>query len=462
MEEKRNKELHEKMLSIVDLIEQGVDRNQTSVDTITFYQDFEFTQSGFKDNNVFVAKVQNLKDSTTTYEIYSESSNSLIATVNEHGKLHFMPEYIEKLREDYGKYFTRLKLEDSDFELPDELQVDDVVLTKSEMAQSKEEKQHNSLQKGMVKETSQEDKEQQEESEEQETKASEEESQKEEIANKKGIPTHSILFVRANSNFYKDHPELESNLYFYRDNSGVVKAEYIDENGNSQPSKFFEDSQTSLRQETVSIGNDGNPVTKNVPYQVMRTKGLNSIDKDIRDIRININIDSYGYLDIEEARQGQNGEWLSHDIELNGRDYNSRAVNETTSIRSRKADPSKQTEGYEKAQANEVAKEDGIQYDEMYLAAHADQIIQSLVDEGYQREEAISIFNYMLGEENLSMQEARARVDKEIENKFRKKEEDIQGDEEEGNGENEGGSTVKRQPGGRSIGEDAYERRFNI
>ena len=101
-------------------------------------------------------------------------------------------------------------------------------------------------------------------------------------------------------------------------------------------------------------------------------------------------------------------------------------------------------------------------YDEMYLAAHADQIIQSLVDEGYQREEAISIFNYMLGEENLSMQEARARVDKEIENKFRKKEEDIQGDEEEGNGENEGGSTVKRQPGGRSIGEDAYERRFNI
>ena len=37
----------------------------------------------------------------------------------------------------------------------------------------------------------------------------------------------------------------------------------------------------------------------------MKTKGLNNVDKDIRDIRINIKIDSYGYLDIEEARQGK-------------------------------------------------------------------------------------------------------------------------------------------------------------
>ncbi len=119
MEEERKQELHEKMLSIAELIEKGTNKNQVSVENITFYQDFEFAQSGFEDHNIFVAKVQTLKDSITTYEIYSEGSNSLIATVNEHGKLHFMPEYIEKLREDYGEHFASLKLEDSNFELPE-------------------------------------------------------------------------------------------------------------------------------------------------------------------------------------------------------------------------------------------------------------------------------------------------------------------------------------------------------
>lgn len=218
---------------------------------------------------------------------------------------------------------------------------------------------------------------------------------------------------------------------------------------------------TALRQETVSIGSDGNPVTKNVPYQVMKTKGLNNIDKDIRDIRININIDSYGYLDIEEARQGRNGEWLSHDIEVKGRDYNSRAVNETTSIRSRKADPDKQTEAYEKAEKNEFAVEDGIQYDEMYLAEHADEIIQSLVDKGYQRPEAVDIFNYMIGEENLSLEQAEERVNKEIGEKSKEKDIDIQGDDEEGNAEKAKISTAERQPGGRDMGEEAYERLEN-
>ena len=40
---------------------------------------------------------------------------------------------------------------------------------------------------------------------------------------------------------------------------------------------------------------------------------------------------------------------LSHDIETKGRNYNSHAVNQTTSIRTRAADPDRQTEAYEKA-----------------------------------------------------------------------------------------------------------------
>ncbi|MFQ8989314.1 MAG: hypothetical protein ACLR6T_11650, partial [Intestinibacter sp.] len=182
---------------------------------------------------------------------------------------------------------------------------------------------------------------------------------------------------------YKDHPELEPSLYFYRDQNGTVRAEYIDENGVSQPSKYFEPSTTSLRQETVSLGDDGNPVTKEVPYQVMKTKGLNSADKDIRDIRMTVEIDAYGYLSIQEARQGKNGEWLSHEIEMQGRDYNSHAVNQVTSIKTREADPDKQTKAYESLEGTEVA-EDGIEYSEMYLISHAEEIIDELIKEGYQ------------------------------------------------------------------------------
>src|SRR5699024_5514053 len=160
----------------------------------------------------------------------------------------------------------------------------------------------------------------------------------------------------------------------------------------------------SLREETVSLGDDGNPVTREVPYQVMRTRNLNSVDKDIRDIRISVNIDSYGYLELQESRQGKNGEWLSHDIEVKGRDYNTYTVNQTTSIKTRKADTDKQTEAYEKAEGTGL-EEDGIQYSEMYLIEHADEVVEDLMKEGYQKKEAVQIVDYMLGEEALTLEE---------------------------------------------------------
>ncbi len=166
-----------------------------------------------------------------------------------------MPEYIEKLKEDYGEHFESLMLEDLNFELPEELQKDDIVLTKEERANQQKELTHSKTgkniaetQEGQEKDEDQKGKESKEENEETQGKeVGSEEKQKEEIANKKGIPSHSILFIRENSNFYKDHPQLEPNLYFYRNNNGVIKAEYLDKDGNPQPSKFFEDSRNSFK-----------------------------------------------------------------------------------------------------------------------------------------------------------------------------------------------------------------------
>ncbi len=416
----KEREIKQKMLEVYALIEQG--NENISVETVNYYQNFEFQGSGLAEKDVLVAKIVNTQENSVTYELYSANTNSLIATVDTQGKLHFMPEYIESLKQIDEKYVEMLELEDLDFVLPQELEKEDIILTKEEREQTiQRQKQKKEIGTSGVEE--------QEEPENQ-TETQKEQEQRKQIAQKTKVPEGNILMLKETSNFYKDHPNVEQNLYFRKDESGVIRAEYIDQNGQIQPSKYIEPSNTSLRQETVSLGNDGKPVIKQVPYQVMQTKGLNTADSDIMDIRIAIHFDQYGYLDIEEARQGRNGQWLSHDIEVRGRSNNSHQINEATSIKTRQADPDKQTESYEQAENTQLVQE-GVEYDEMYLMEHAEELIDSLVDEGYQREEAIKIFDYMIGAETLSLEEAKERVNEEIAMKTEKQRQEEQDMEEE-------------------------------
>ncbi len=416
----KEREIKQKMLEVYALIEQG--NENISVETVNYYQNFEFQGSGLAEKDVLVAKIVNTQENSVTYELYSANTNSLIATVDTQGKLHFMPEYIESLKQIDEKYVEMLELEDLDFVLPQELEKEDIILTKEEREQTiQRQKQKKEIGTNGVEE--------QEEPENQ-TETQKEQEQRKQIAQKTKVPEGNILMLKETSNFYKDHPNVEQNLYFRKDESGVIRAEYIDQNGQIQPSKYIEPSNTSLRQETVSLGNDGKPVIKQVPYQVMQTKGLNTADSDIMDIRIAIHFDQYGYLDIEEARQGRNGQWLSHDIEVRGRSNNSHQINEATSIKTRQADPDKQTESYEQAENTQLVQE-GVEYDEMYLMEHAEELIDSLVDEGYQREEAIKIFDYMIGAETLSLEEAKERVNEEIAMKTEKQRQEEQDMEEE-------------------------------
>ena len=355
----------------------------------------------FIENDVFVTKLNRengKKGAEEVYEIYNKDGD-LVATVDKAGKIHFSPEYIEKLRQEYQEYFEMLNLDNAVLELPEEIKERNITLQPEE--QEKLDPQE----------------------ENQEQKA---------IAKKKGIPENNVLIVRDNSNFYKDHPEVERDLIFSRDKDGLVKAEYIDENGELQPSKYIMPSTTGIRQETVSIGSDGNPVTKESPQQVMQTRNLTGRDQDIKDVRINIKFDTYGYLDIEEARQGKKGEWAAHDIEVRGRDYNSSQVNEKTSIRTGVADPDRETGTYSSVEKTGLIQ-DGVQYDEMHLMQHSEEIIEEFIKDGYQRKEAVEIFNYMIGEEVLTKKEAKERVNENI-----KEREKIQEKEQERDDDDEG------------------------
>lgn len=410
MEPKDSNKVKEKMANIYTQIAEREEKT-TEISDITYYKELAFGSAGFLENGAFVVKLRDNaegKEGIELYEIYNEVGE-LIATTDEQGKLQLTPEYIEKLRQDYKEHFETLELEEATLELPEKLKEQDVQLTHEELDAEVEKTKDKQKEEKKIE------------------KVDDEKQQVEEIAVKKGIPANNVLVVRDNSNLYKDHPEIERNLIFSRDNDGLVKAEYIDENGELQPSKYIMPSTTGMRQETVSIGSDGEPVTREVPKQVMRTQNLSRRDQDIKDIRFNIKFDTYGYMDIEEARQGSNGEWSAHDIEVRGRNYNSSEVNETTSIKTGSADPNKETETYSSVEKTGLVK-DGVQYDEMYLMQHSEDVIEGFIKEGYKRKEAIQIFNYMIGEETLTQEEAKGRVDKEIKEMDKKS---IEGDGDE-------------------------------
>jgi hypothetical protein len=423
MEIDKSNEIKEAMANIYTQIAEREDKS-TQISNITYYKELAFDSARFIENDVFVTKLNRengKKGAEEVYEIYNKDGD-LVATVDKAGKIHFSPEYIEKLRQEYQEYFEMLNLDNAVLELPEEIKERNITLQPEEL--EKEKKKEKQDEKGKEDE----EKTEEEEEQEQEKLDPQEENQEQKaIAKKKGIPENNVLIVRDNSNFYKDHPEVERDLIFSRDKDGLVKAEYIDENGELQPSKYIMPSTTGIRQETVSIGSDGNPVTKESPQQVMQTRNLTGRDQDIRDVRINIKFDTYGYPYAEEARQGQNGKWAALAIEVKGRPTNSSQVNEITSIRTGVADPDRETGMYSSVEKTGLIQ-DGVQYDEMHFMQHSEEIIEKFIKDGYQRKEAVEIFNYMIGEEVLTENEAKERVNENI--KEREKEQERDDDDE--------------------------------
>lgn len=429
MEIDKSNEIKEAMANIYTQIAEREDKS-TQISNITYYKELAFDSARFIENDVFVTKLNRengKKGAEEVYEIYNKDGD-LVATVDKAGKIHFSPEYIEKLRQEYQEYFEMLNLDNSVLELPEEIKERNITLQPEELKKEIQKKKE----KGKEDEEKAEEEEEEQEQEKEKLDPQEENQEQKAIAKKKGIPENNVLIVRDNSNFYKDHPEVERDLIFSRDKDGLVKAEYIDENGELQPSKYIMPSTTGIRQETVSIGSDGNPVTKESPQQVMQTRNLTGRDQDIKDVRINIKFDTYGYLDIEEARQGKKGECAAHDIEVRGRDYNSSQVNEKTSIRTGVADPDRETGTYSSVEKTGLIQ-DGVQYDEMHLMQHSEEIIEEFIKDGYQRKEAVEIFNYMIGEEVLTEKEAKERVNENI-----KEREKIQEKEQERDDDDEG------------------------
>ena len=414
MDNKNLQEILLKMEEIKAIVIKQIESNQKIKD-IKHCDDLQLGQIGIE--GAYIVEIENEKRSketgerlkTVVYKVYAED-HTHVANIDEKGNVEYAEEFLKQLKDVNEEQLSLINTKG--------VKLQEEPNGKNEISYEEE--------KGKQEETNR--------------KREEENRQIEEIAKQKGIPTNNVLKVRADSNFYKNHPELEEepNLYFYRDEDGKIKAEYIDEKGIAQPSKYFEESTTALSEQTVDLGQDGNPVKKEVPYQTMKTN-LNGNDEDIKAVRINIEI-VQGYLIVKESRLGKNGKWESHEIEVMGRDYNSKEINDVTSTRiGGEADPSRTTDAYEKVEETSMSN-DGVQMEEMQ--EYRESLINKFIDEGYNREEATKIYNYMIEKGwNLTEEQAKDKVNEEIKEK------------------NEIDNNTERE--GRTQGGDALERLFN-
>lgn len=201
MDQTKRKEILNTMIEISKQVDKHLDTNMQERGNVTYCKDFEFKGSGLGAENVYIVEtpIQKQKQTgdktrgnNTIYEIYDEDAR-LMATVSEDGKLHFSPEYLEQLKEINPKYYEQLNLENIDFDLPEELQENDMVITKEELQEhenkinEKQEKQRDNRQKGEI--------DKQEENDNYDQKQESEEDKKDKVAQTLGVEVSEVKSI---------------------------------------------------------------------------------------------------------------------------------------------------------------------------------------------------------------------------------------------------------------------------
>lgn len=404
---KKDEELLEKIKGIED---RRKEEGQSSDVSVKYYEDANL-QLGKNTLKVSIAEItekfldENKEEqSQTTYEVYMKFAGEdvLIANIDADGTLKVNKETVQKIDPDNKLGLLEL----GDQEKPDLSVLKDLEgKTKEDLEKELEEK-GKEREKGKEERADDEEEKQDDDEKDDEDKSDDEKTK--EIAEKKHIPEKNVYRIRPDSQFFKNYPMVDKSTYFYRDNDGRMKAEYVDKNGITQPSPFFKDSTTRLTDPVISVGNDGKDIKEQRPYQSMQTEGLNR-QYGVRDVRMSIYIDG-GYINIEESRLGDDGKWVGYGLERTGRDYNSHQVNEASDTK-RKEDNSERISGNYGMVKDTGFKENGITMDEL----NPRNTVERLMEEGYNKNEAARIINYMIGPDKMGEDAAKEKVNGEIE-----------------------------------------------
>lgn len=151
MNNKKRNEIINHMLQISNNISERIRNNGQEIDNIGYYKEFEFENSGLEVKDIFIVKLKKEEKKSKKsrenedqqekqlYEIY-DKDNNLIATVDEMGKIQFQPEFLQSLKEISEEYYNTLTLDDVEMEFPEELEQDDLILTKEEIEEKADNK----------------------------------------------------------------------------------------------------------------------------------------------------------------------------------------------------------------------------------------------------------------------------------------------------------------------------------
>lgn len=326
-EEEKNKIINH-MNQIGKLVDSGLDADSQKRENTMYFRDFEFGNSGLAIKNVYIVEIKQKiqektadnpeknadkkekKDNLTTYEIFDDN-DKLIAMVSSEGKVQFVPEYLEQLKENYGEYFKQLELDDIDFELPKELKENDIVMTKAEL----DEREKNGLERNKEgkKEQKQEgdsEKEKEEEEEEKEPDQETEEEKKEKTAKALNIDKDEIKAVSTINPSEKitDKYNLvdlmpEASKYASvsivcstpnEKSNGQFTILGVKQDGTREPISSIEPVEgTTGNKNVISINEDGSKVEEK------QVKGLLRINARNRDDGIAVSIGDYGMLNVD-------------------------------------------------------------------------------------------------------------------------------------------------------------------
>lgn len=326
-EEEKNKIINH-MNQIGKLVDSGLDADSQKRENTMYFRDFEFGNSGLAIKNVYIVEIKQKiqektadnpeknadkkekKDNLTTYEIFDDN-DKLIAMVSSEGKVQFVPEYLEQLKENYGEYFKQLELDDIDFELPKELKENDIVMTKAKL----DEREKNGLERNKEgkKEQKQEgdsEKEKEEEEEEKEPDQETEEEKKEKTAKALNIDKDEIKAVSTINPSEKitDKYNLvdlmpEASKYASvsivcstpnEKSNGQFTILGVKQDGTREPISSIEPVEgTTGNKNVISINEDGSKVEEK------QVKGLLRINARNRDDGIAVSIGDYGMLNVD-------------------------------------------------------------------------------------------------------------------------------------------------------------------
>lgn len=409
-----------------------------------YYEDVVLPRKTKEKNNSILSNTlieeRNYEDengkANVEYGVYIKFNGEdvLIANINEKGKLEPNMEllnddkYSDEDKKKLGDMLNLLGLEKDnvDIEKLQEQLKEIEPKTKEEIEQEREKQKE----KDSIKDEEQEQTDEEKDDDEKDLGDAEQEKEQEVLAKKKGIKVSNLCKIRRDSQFYKNYPNIPKTAYFYLDSKDRIHAEYLDKDGQAQELPGFEEIKD--RTEVTRLGNDGQNVRDEVPYRVMTAKGLEDKNHNTQDIRIAMYKDQYGYLKIETIHQGRNGEWEGKNIDINGTDRNTERMNNLIDEKNK----TPQTGALAKRQ--EELKTSGYSQDGLSLDEFSKQRkINEYMEDGYTFEESNKIYDYVVGELQLTEEDAKLKVNEESE------------------------QTKQEESKGRDMGEEAYDRLIN-